>query len=54
MSNIIPTQIPAQSTKAYTLEFDMLQKVYYLRKEDQLVWHTFGLLICRRNANTTE
>jgi len=36
------------------LEFDMLQKVYNLHKGNSLFSHTFCLLICRLNANTTE
>jgi len=32
----------------------MLQKLYYMRKEDYLFSHTFCLLIYRLNANTTE
>jgi len=35
-------------------EFDMLQKLYYLCKGDQLFSHTFCLLICRLDANTTQ
>jgi len=36
------------------LEFDILRKLYYLRKGNQLFSHTFCLLICRLNANNTE
>jgi len=36
------------------LEVGILQKRYYLRKGDELFSHTFCLLICRLNANTTE
>jgi len=36
------------------LELDILRKLYYLRKGDQLFSHTFCSLICRLNANTTE
>jgi len=36
------------------LEFDMLQKLYHHCEGDQLFSHTFYLLICRLNANTTE
>jgi len=35
------------------LELDMLQKLYYLRKGNEIFLHTFCLLICRLNANTT-
>jgi len=37
-----------------SLEFDMLQKLYYLHKGDELFSHIFWLLICRLNANTME
>jgi len=36
------------------LEIHIFQKLYYLRKGDYLFVHTFFLLICRLNANTTE
>ena len=36
------------------LELDILCKLYNLRKWDSLFLHTFLLLICRLNANTTE
>jgi len=36
------------------LELDILRKLYYLRKGDQLFSHTFCLLICRLNANIME
>jgi len=36
------------------IEFDILQKLYYMRKGDYLFSHTFCLLICRLNANATE
>jgi len=35
-------------------DLGILQKLYYLRKGDQLFSHTFCLLIFRLNANTTE
>jgi len=37
-----------------TLEIHIFQKLYYLRKGDYLFVHTFCLLMCRLNANTTE
>jgi len=36
------------------LELDILHKRYYLRKRDYLFSHTFCLLICQLNANTTK
>ena len=36
------------------LELGILQKLYYLRKRDQLCSRTVCLLICRLNGNTTE
>ena len=36
------------------LELDILQKLHYLREGDLIFSHTFDLLICRLNANTTE
>ena len=36
------------------LEFDILRKLYCLRKGDWLFSYTFCLLICRLDANTTE
>jgi len=36
------------------LEFDILQKLYYMRKGDYLFSHKLCLLICRLNANATE
>ena len=36
------------------LELDILQNIYHLRKGNKMISHTFCLLICRQNANTTE
>jgi len=36
------------------LELDNLQKLYYLRRGDWLFLHSFCLLICWLNANTTK
>jgi len=37
-----------------SLELDILQKLYYLRKGDKLFPITFCLSICQLNANTTK
>ena len=36
------------------LELNILHKLYYLRKGDYLFSHTFCLLVCQLNANSTE
>ena len=54
MINLSQVRTQAGFGMKISLEFDMLQKLYHFCEGDQLFSHTFYLLICRLNANTTE